>query len=49
MLRLTQSKAFSISQKIPLALSLLFRAVRILFNSEQTALSVDTFFENHID
>jgi hypothetical protein len=34
MLWLTQSKAFSISQKIPLALALLFRAVRILFNRE---------------
>jgi hypothetical protein len=45
MLWLTQLKAFSMSQKIPLALDLLFRAIRILFNKEYMA----NFFENHID
>jgi hypothetical protein len=42
-------KGFSMAQKITLALDLLFRAVKILFNKKYTALLIDKFFENHID
>jgi hypothetical protein len=37
------------SQNIPLVLDLLFKAERIVFTREYIALSINRFFENHID
>jgi hypothetical protein len=46
---LTQSKASSISQKMPLTLDLLFIAAKTSFINVKAAFSIEIFFGNRID